>query len=124
MSELSEESVSVVDVYDLASDIGKECEKIIDIYGSESVSSLIPKCIRALELLEALASRNERETSVVQELNDRITQLENEKVEKAETRKRFEKVSGFSKYSLYFVGNQQSVKIIDSKALAKNISCV
>lgn len=87
------EEVSVVDVYDLASDIGKECEKLIDSFGSDSVSLLIPKCITALELLEALASRNERETSMVQELNDRILQLENEKLEKAETRKRFEKVS-------------------------------
>lgn len=86
------EEVSVVDVYDLASDIGKECEKIIDSYGAESVSTLIPKCIQALEMLEALATNNERETSVVQELNDRISQLESEKLEKAETRKRFEKV--------------------------------
>jgi JNK_SAPK-associated protein-1 len=31
------QDVSVVDVYDLASDIGKECEKIIDAYGTESV---------------------------------------------------------------------------------------
>ena len=87
------EEVSVVDVYDLASDIEKECEKIIDFFGADSVSLLIPKYITALELLEALASRNERETSMVQELNDRILQLENEKLEKAETRKRFEKVS-------------------------------
>lgn len=102
MSELSDE-VSVVDVYDLASDIGKECEKIIDLYGADSVSMLIPKCIRALELLEALASKNERETSVIQELNDRITQLENEKVEKAETKKRFEKVSNHHKKKFFFV---------------------
>jgi hypothetical protein len=31
------QDVSVVDVYDLASEIGKECEKIIDAYGTESV---------------------------------------------------------------------------------------
>lgn len=86
------EEVSVVDVYDLASDIGKECEKIIDLHGTESVSTLIPKVINALELLEALATRNERETSMVQELNDKIGQLETEKAEKADSRKRFEKV--------------------------------
>lgn len=86
------EEVSVVDVYDLASDIGKECEKIIDLHGTESVSTLIPKVINALELLEALDTRNERETSMVQELNDKIGQLETEKAEKADSRKRFEKV--------------------------------
>lgn len=86
------DEVSVVDVYDLASEIGKECEKIIDIYGSDSVLTLMPKVINALELLEALASRNEGENSQVQELSDRIAQLETDKLEKAEYRKKFEKV--------------------------------
>lgn len=31
------QEISVVDVYDLASDIGKECEKIIDAYGTDTV---------------------------------------------------------------------------------------
>ena len=31
------QDVSVVDVYDLASEIGKECEKLIDAYGTDSV---------------------------------------------------------------------------------------
>lgn len=87
------DQISVVDVYDLASEIGKECEKIIDIYGTDTVTSLMPKVINALELLEALATRNEGENQLVQELNDRIAQLETDKLEKAEYRKRFEKVS-------------------------------
>lgn len=36
-------SVSVVDVYDLASEIGKEFEKLIDHFGTDSVTSLMPK---------------------------------------------------------------------------------
>lgn len=88
----SMDEVSVVDVYDLASDIGAECEKIIDMHGSASVKTLIPKCITALEMLEALATKNEQETSLIQELNDRIAKLEDEKVERAETKKKFEKV--------------------------------
>lgn len=86
------EDVSVVDVYDLASDIGTECEKLIDLYGNLSVKTLIPKCITALEMLEALATKNERESSLIQELNDRIAKLEEEKVERAVTKKKFEKV--------------------------------
>lgn len=85
--------VSVVDVYDLASDIGSECEKIIDLYGINSVESLIPKCILVLELLESLAAEKERETSLITTLNERIVKLENEKVERAETKKKFEKVN-------------------------------
>lgn len=38
--------ISVVDVYDLASEIGKECEKIIDCYGPEAVTSLMPKVVQ------------------------------------------------------------------------------
>jgi RILP-like protein 1 len=90
---INSEDVCVVDVYDLATEIGKECEKIIEIHGSATMGGLIPKMVNALEILEGLAHRNERENCVIQEFQDRIRQLENEKLEKAEYRKRFEKVS-------------------------------
>ncbi|KAK2580257.1 hypothetical protein KPH14_012508 [Odynerus spinipes] len=83
--------VSVVDVYDIASEIGKECEKLIDIFGVESVTNLMPKVINALELLENLAIKNERENTTVQELRAKIVQLESDKIGKAEDRQRFEK---------------------------------
>lgn len=86
------EEMSVVDVYDLASDIGKECEKIIDGYGADAVTSLMPKVITVLELLEAMATRNETENTRMQELTDRIAHLESERQEKAVFRERFEKV--------------------------------
>lgn len=86
------EDISVVDVYDLATNIGKECEKIIDVYGAETVTSLMPKVINALELLEALANRNECENSKMQKLTDRIAYLESEKQERAVFRERFQKV--------------------------------
>ncbi|XP_031331168.1 RILP-like protein homolog isoform X2 [Photinus pyralis] len=85
------DDVTVVDVYDIASDIGKECEKIIDLYGADAVTSLMPKVISALELLENLAVNNERENSELLELKSKISQLENDKIEKAEYRQKFEK---------------------------------
>lgn len=90
MSESSE--VSVVDVYDIASEIGKECEKLIDSCGADSITNLMPKVINALELLENLATKNERENTLVQELRAKIAQLETDKIGKAEDRQRFEKV--------------------------------
>lgn len=84
--------VTVVDVYDIASEIGKECEKIIDQYGADAVTSLMPKVINALENLEYLATKNERENTLLSELKSRISQLENDKLEKAEYRRKFEKV--------------------------------
>uniref|UniRef100_V5G8A3 RH1 domain-containing protein n=1 Tax=Anoplophora glabripennis TaxID=217634 RepID=V5G8A3_ANOGL len=83
--------VTVVDVYDIASDIGKECEKIIDQYGADAVTSLMPKVINALELLENLATKNERENTQLHEMQAKISQLENDKLEKAEYRQKFEK---------------------------------
>ncbi|XP_047515149.1 RILP-like protein homolog isoform X3 [Pieris napi] len=86
-----DDDVTVVDVYDLASDIGKECEIIIEKYGPEAVTALLPKVINALELLENLAVRNEKENRALHELTAKISQLENDKIEKAEYRQRFEK---------------------------------
>lgn len=83
--------VTVVDVYDIASDIGKECEKIIDQYGADAMTSMMPKVINALELLENLATKNERENTQLLELKSKISQLENDKIEKAEYRQKFEK---------------------------------
>lgn len=85
-------NVSVVDVYELAADIGKECEVSIEKFGSEAVSSLLPKVINALELLEALAARSDRDERTRRELAAQVTRLENDKVERAEHRQRFEKV--------------------------------
>ncbi|GBP09892.1 RILP-like protein homolog [Eumeta japonica] len=57
----------------------------------EAATGLMPKIINTLELLEALATKNERENATIQELKDKIAQLESEKSEKAEFRRRFEK---------------------------------
>ncbi|XP_017761757.1 PREDICTED: RILP-like protein homolog isoform X1 [Eufriesea mexicana] len=83
--------ISVVDVHDIAFEIGKECEKLIDSYGVESVANFMPKVIHALELLENFATKNEHENTIVQELQAKISQLETDKVGKAEDRQRFEK---------------------------------
>lgn len=99
MSEISlspvPDDISVVDVYDLASDIGKECEKIIDCYGTEAVTALMPKVVNALEWLESLASRNENENTTIQTLSDQVTYLESEKLERAVHRERLQRVSNF-----------------------------
>ena len=102
MEEYSSASdLSVVDVYEIASDIGKECEKLIEIYGADSIKNFMPKVINALELLERLAMNNETENSTVEDLRSKILQLETDKIGKAEDRQRFEKVF----YDLNFIIN-------------------
>lgn len=92
--------ISVVDVYDVAADIGKECEKIIELHGADAIKNFMPKVINALELLERLATKNERENTQVQELQAKILQLETDKIGKAEDRQRFEKVLNWL-FSIY-----------------------
>ncbi|XP_058061259.1 RILP-like protein homolog [Anopheles bellator] len=82
---------TVVDVYDLALDIGKEFEVIIDANGANTVSGLITKVVNALELMESLTCQNESENSAIQELQERIALLEAEKEQKAASRSRYEK---------------------------------
>lgn len=86
------EEIGVVDVYELASDIGRQCEKIIEKFGADSVTNLMPVVINTLELLEAVTAKSERDNTTIQELNERIQKLEGDKIEKAEYRKRFEQV--------------------------------
>ena len=85
--------VSVTDVYDQAAGIGKEFEKLIEAYGVESVTDLMPKVIRALEQLEALASKYEKESSEISDLRYAIDKLEAEKADKVQERARFEEVN-------------------------------
>lgn len=87
------EEIGVVDVYELASQIGKECEKIIEKFGADSVTNLMPVVINTLELLEAVTAKSERDNTTIQELNEKIQKLEGDKIEKAEYRKRFEQVN-------------------------------
>ncbi|XP_050732290.1 RILP-like protein homolog isoform X1 [Eriocheir sinensis] len=89
--EEEEARISVVDVYDLASEIGKEFEKIIDRTGADAVTGLMPRVISALEHLEKLATRHENTSAYIQELRTTIAHLENEKIGKAEDRQRYER---------------------------------
>lgn len=45
-SESPSRQMTVVDVYDLASVIGKDFERIIDQFGADSVTHLMPKVCR------------------------------------------------------------------------------
>lgn len=49
--------ITVVDVYDLAASIGKDFERIIDLFGSDSVRQIMPKVIfKLLSLFSTLLS--------------------------------------------------------------------
>merc|ERR1719154_309110 len=50
--EARDKNLNLVDVYDIAADIGKEFEHLIDQHGAEQVTSLMQKVISALEHVE------------------------------------------------------------------------
>lgn len=83
--------VSVSDVYDLACEIGKECETLIATVGTEPVNTLVKKVIVTLELLERFATRNENENLAMTEMSGKIELLEAEKEQRTESRHKFEK---------------------------------
>jgi cell division septum initiation protein DivIVA len=84
--------VTVTDVYDQAAGIAREFDKLINVYGNEAVTELMPKVIHALEQLESLASRFEKDNEEIANLRTTVEKLECEKAGKAQERAKFEKV--------------------------------
>ncbi|CAB1347858.1 unnamed protein product [Coregonus sp. 'balchen'] len=66
--EMTCSALTVDDVYEIAKLIGLEVEKLIDGYGKESATGLVPKIVKVLELLESFASRNHAHKSKEEEL--------------------------------------------------------
>uniref|UniRef100_A0A803XXZ4 RILP-like protein 1 n=1 Tax=Meleagris gallopavo TaxID=9103 RepID=A0A803XXZ4_MELGA len=69
--------LTVMDVYDIASAVGQEFERVIDQHGCEAIARLMPKVVRVLEILEVLVSRNH----INPEMEERKHQKELELVE-------------------------------------------
>ena len=89
--------ISVTDVYDQAAGIAHEFDKLINAYGNEAVTELMPKVIRSLEQLETLTCRYEKDVEEISQLKFKVDKLEAEKAEKAQERAKFDQVcEGFT----------------------------
>ncbi|CAD5119318.1 DgyrCDS8276 [Dimorphilus gyrociliatus] len=84
-------SVTITDVYDIASAIGNDFERLIETFGAEPLSGLVPKVINVLEQLEHLAAQNQKEQDQMAELRYAVEKLQMEKTVKAEERAKYEK---------------------------------
>nr|XP_020444070.1 RILP-like protein 1 isoform X2 [Monopterus albus]XP_020444071.1 RILP-like protein 1 isoform X3 [Monopterus albus] len=82
--------LTVMDVYDIAAVVGQEFERIIDQYGCEALSRLMPKVVRVLEILEVMVSRSciSPET---EELRLELDRLRLERLDRLEKEKRHRK---------------------------------
>ncbi|XP_042250733.1 RILP-like protein 1 isoform X5 [Thunnus albacares] len=82
--------LTVMDVYDIAAVVGQEFERIIDQYGCEALSRLMPKVVRVLEILEVMVSRSciSPET---EELRLELDKLRLERIDRLEKEKKHRK---------------------------------
>ncbi|XP_061763831.1 RILP-like protein 1 isoform X7 [Nerophis ophidion] len=82
--------LTVMDVYDIAAAVGQEFERIIDQYGCEALSRLMPKVVRVLEILEVMVSRHSIGPETDQ-LRLELDKLRLERTERAEKEKKHRK---------------------------------
>ncbi|KAL7377238.1 hypothetical protein ABVT39_024293 [Epinephelus coioides] len=82
--------LTVMDVYDIAAVVGQEFERIIDQYGCEALSRLMPKVVRVLEILEVMVSRNSIGPET-EELRLELDKLRLERIDRLEKEKKHRK---------------------------------
>ncbi|KAG2471350.1 RILP-like protein 1 isoform X4 [Polypterus senegalus] len=82
--------LTVMDVYDIAALVGQEFERILDQYGCEALSRLMPKVVRVLEILEVLVSRNSMSPET-EELRLELDRLRLERMDRLEKEKKHQK---------------------------------
>lgn len=82
--------LSVMDVYDIASVVGQEFERLIDQHGCEAVARLMPKVVRVLEILEVLVSRNNINPEL-DELRLELDRLRIERMDRIEKERKHQK---------------------------------
>ncbi|XP_074868424.1 RILP-like protein 1 isoform X1 [Carettochelys insculpta] len=82
--------LTVMDVYDIASLVGQEFERLIDQHGCEAIARLMPKVVRVLEILEVLVSRNHINPEM-EELRLELDRLRLERVDRIEKERKHQK---------------------------------
>ncbi|XP_039247792.2 RILP-like protein 1 isoform X2 [Styela clava] len=71
-------TLTVADVYNIASSVGREFEKLTDAFGGAIFSDVMPKMIRVLEMLEAFAAKSQNISTDVVELQVSVQKLQAE----------------------------------------------
>lgn len=92
MAKHVDSQIYVDDVYDLAADIGKEFEKLIDEYGTDIIKELMTKVILTLEYLESSTEVIDKLQCELYDIKSKVQQLEYEKLERAEFRSKLDQV--------------------------------
>lgn len=83
--------LTVMDVYDMASLVGQEFERLIEQHGCEAIARLMPKVVRVLEILEVLVSRNHIIPPEMEELRLELDRLRLERADRIEKERKHQK---------------------------------
>ena len=79
-------------VYDLATEIGHDFEKLVQTYGYDAFAIVLPKVVRALENLETSMKRSESVNIKLNEMRLTLSSLERERNRRQMDQQVFEKV--------------------------------
>lgn len=85
--------LTTAEVYEQASVIGQDIEKIIELYGHEAVIDLMPRVVTVLEELELLVCEREKEKLEIAELRMENERLYFEIKREASHRRKLDEVS-------------------------------
>ncbi|XP_063171730.1 RILP-like protein 1 isoform X2 [Candoia aspera] len=88
--EKSVAELTVMDVYDMASLVGQEFERLIEQHGCEAVGRLLPQVVRVLEILEVLVGRSHGGPEV-EELRLELDRLRLERADRLEKERKHQK---------------------------------
>lgn len=98
--------LTVMDVYDIASLVGHEFERVIDQHGCEAIARLMPKVVRVLEILEVLVSRH-HVAPELDELRLELDRLRVERMDRIEKERKHQKVGSGLGLPIRAVGRRQ-----------------
>ena len=87
-----ESQLTTGDVYETASLIGKDMEKIIENFGHDVVIDIMPKIIQVLEQLEVVVDEREKSSLEVEEMRLQNERLLTEVKREAGQRRRLDEV--------------------------------
>ena len=89
----SESPLTAADVYETASEIGKDIEQIIENFGHDVVMDIMPKIIKVLEQLEVTVGEQEKSCLEMEEMRLQNERLLTEVKKEAGFRRRLDEVN-------------------------------
>jgi len=76
--------INVLDIYNIASSVGQEFERLTDAFGGAVFAGVMPKIIRILEMLEAFVKIRDEKTTEITNMGSIVDDLQHQSLKKDE----------------------------------------